>query len=96
MDNRYKYVIGWLRYRTDENQAYYTGMTHKSSDWDTYGTSPVPTIHSSHYLSQAVVFDTTNEALAEQKIIKSGYTHVMPVTGKELFLAKLKEEPDEA
>jgi len=89
-----KFVIGWLRCRTDENQAYYTGMTHKSSDWDTYGTSPIPTIHASHYLSEAVVFDTAEKALEEQEIIKSTHTHVMPVTGKELFMAKLKEEPN--
>lgn len=91
-----KFVIAWLRYHVDDTQAYYTGKAYKTSDWDTYGTSPIPTIHASHFLSEAVVFDTAEEALEEQKIINSGHTHVMPVQPKDLFLAKLKEEPHEA
>lgn len=90
-----KFVISWLCYHVDQKDSYYTGKSFKTSDWDTYGTSPVATIHASHFLSEAVVFDTAEEALEEQKVINSGHTYVLPVQNRDLFLAKLKEVPHE-
>ena len=93
---RPKFVIAWLAIHVDQKTAYYTGTTYEDMKWGGYTTESKPTIHSSHYLSQAIVFDTAEDALKVEKELKSSYTHVKPVSGKKLFLAKLKEESNEA
>jgi hypothetical protein len=88
-----KYVIAWWEQHT---MIYFKELLFKSSDWDTYGTSPEPKVERTDLLSEARVFDTIDKAdTVFYKInehVKGDVSFVMPVSEKDIFNAKLKDE----
>lgn len=92
-----KYVIAWW-----DSLAiiYFKDLLFKSSEWDTYGSSPEPKVERTGLLSEARVFDTIKEAdtffykINEHVKVKSpdDISFVMPVSEKDIFNAKLKDE----
>jgi len=75
--------------------VYYRSTTFKSSDWDTYGSQPALTNKWTVKLREAKVFDTRVEAIdlfeknIEQNVAIPKYIHIVQVTDKQLFKARL-------
>ena len=75
--------------------VYYKSTTFKSSDWDTYGSQPAMTNRWTINLREAKVFDTRVEAIdlfeknIEQNVAIPNYIHIVQVTDKQLFKARL-------
>lgn len=97
-----KYVIAWWESLAGQPESitYFKELLFKSSDWDSYGTSPEPTVDRTGLLSEAKVFDTVSEADGYYYRITElippkrpvDVSFVMPVSEKEIFNAKLKDE----
>lgn len=94
-----KFVIAWWD-GEPMSITYFKELLFKSSDWDSYGTSPEPKVEQTQLLSEAKVFDTVKEAdgyfyritelIPPKKSVDVSF--VMPISEKEIFSAKLKDE----
>lgn len=97
-----KYVIAWGASPIEQPLTiiYFKELWFKSHDYDTYGSSPEPTVVRTGLLNEAKVFDTIKEAdvffhkINEHIKVESpdDISFVKPVSEKEIFSAKLKDE----
>ena len=96
-----KYVIAWPGTPPySSTQIYFKELLFKTSRYDSYGSTPVPTITRTRLLTEARIFDTIREAdqffhkINEYTKINrfEDISYVSPISGKELFAARLKDE----
>lgn len=89
-----KFVIHWNHKRVD--LIYLMTVEFRSRHTDTYGSSPEKIVRNTALLSEAMLFDTREEAeeFIETKLHDTNQlpAEILEITDKELFKAKLTDE----